>query len=339
VPLGDAGSSEHLSGHDGQVLILAGENNGPSGAQFSDGTLYGKATGISEPPCQIAAWRINLHIIRWGTTVHKNSVMESIVDWYRDTPQWSEVLAASRSGGPSTERPSNPLWSIYGPLMGGKNDRGFVIGQIGQSLDGRVATTSGQSHYINGPAAILHLHRLRALVDAVVVGVGTVLADDPQLNVRLDSGPSPARVVIDPHGRMPANAKCLHDDGASRIIIHSHDQKGKYPYNKGVQYLSLPYSESGFDPATILTGLADLGFHRILVEGGAVTLSRFLAAACLDRLHVMVAPMIIGAGPIGISLPPIASLEAALRPQVTTFALPGGDILYDCALSDGDEHQ
>src|SRR5262249_39386848 len=80
----------------------------------------------------------------------------------------------------------------------------MAVGQVGQSLDGRVATESGHSHYINGPAGLAHLHRLRALVDAVVVGVGTALTDNPQLTVRRVTGPQPARVVIDSGGRLSA---------------------------------------------------------------------------------------------------------------------------------------
>ena len=94
-----------------------------------------------------------------------------------------------------------------------------MVAQIGQSLDGRVATTSGDSKYINGAAALDHLHRMRAHVDAVVVGVGTVVADDPQLTVRRVAGRSPARVVIDPRGRTPARAQWLADDGARRCVV------------------------------------------------------------------------------------------------------------------------
>ena len=100
-----------------------------------------------------------------------------------------------------------PWEELFGPLRSGAVDDLVVVGQIGQSLDGRVATTSGHSHYINGPAGLAHLHRLRALVDAVVIGVGTALADDPQLTVRRVAGPQPARVVIDPGGRLPASAR------------------------------------------------------------------------------------------------------------------------------------
>jgi diaminohydroxyphosphoribosylaminopyrimidine deaminase/5-amino-6-(5-phosphoribosylamino)uracil reductase len=255
--------------------------------------------------------------------------MGTIVDWDRDTSQWSAVLAATRSGSLSADLRSNPLWSLYGPLAANGRDGALVIGQLGQSLDGRIATATGHSHYINGPAAIVHLHRLRALVDAVVVGVGTALADDPQLNVRHVSGPQPARVVIDPNGRLPENAACLRDDGARRIVV----QGRNLARAKGVECAQVAETPEGLSPAAILAALRALGLRRVLVEGGAATLSRFVAAGCVDRLHVMVAPMIIGAGPMGLALPPIDKLDGALRPVVTTFPLPGGDVLFDCDFS------
>src|SRR6187402_131582 len=105
----------------------------------------------------------------------------------------------------------------------------MVVGQIGQSLDGRIATESGHSKYINGPSGLTHLHRLRALVDAVVIGVGTAVADNPQLTVRRVSGPHPARVVIDPRGRLPPDARLLADDGVRRIVIVGNDARPQFP--------------------------------------------------------------------------------------------------------------
>ena len=107
-----------------------------------------------------------------------------------------------------------PWAELFAPLRHGNVDDLMVVGQIGQSLDGRIATASGHSKYINGPAGLAHLHRLRALVDAVVVGVGTAIADDPQLTVRRVVGPQPARVVIDPNGRLAAGARVFTADGA-----------------------------------------------------------------------------------------------------------------------------
>jgi diaminohydroxyphosphoribosylaminopyrimidine deaminase/5-amino-6-(5-phosphoribosylamino)uracil reductase len=270
--------------------------------------------------------------------------MNTIVDWDRDTPQWSAVLDlaancgqnSGSAGSPKCDLTQNTLWPLYGPLLGSSGDQSLVIGQIGQSLDGRIATAYGHSHYINGHAAIVHLHRLRALVDAVVVGVGTVIADDPQLTVRraaLGAGqPQPARVVLDPSGRMPVRANCMQADGARRIVVRCGG--GAPPgTDPDIEHIELPRGEAGMAPDAILAALATRGLKRVLVEGGAKTLSRFLAAGCLQRLHIMIAPMIIGAGPAGIELAAIERLDDALRPAVTTFALPDGDVLFDCAFS------
>ncbi|MDX2222024.1 MAG: RibD family protein [Rhodospirillaceae bacterium] len=259
--------------------------------------------------------------------------MNGIVDWDRDAPQWLAVLDAAGGGTPPGERATDGLWAIYGPLLGRGGLRPLVLGQLGQSLDGRIATGAGHSRYINGPAAIMHLHRLRALVDAIVIGVGTALADDPRLTVRhaaLRRGaPQPARVVIDPHGRLPPDAQCLRDDGARRIVV----QAGGRARLPGVEVVAVDACGDGLAPAGILAALRRCGLARILVEGGANTVSRFLSAGCLDRLHVVVAPIIIGDGPVGLTLPPIPTLDAALRPAVCATALPGGDMLFDCALS------
>ncbi len=247
--------------------------------------------------------------------------MDAIVAWDAETPQWPEVLAAASGKTPSGRLSNTAMWRIYGPLADARAaGRGFVIGQAGQSLDGRIATASGHSHYINGPAAIVHLHRLRALVDAVVVGVGTVISDDPRLTVRGIEGPPPARVVIDPNGRAPTDAKCFADDGAGRVVLCRAAGKAD------AEYVALP----DFTPRTILAALKERGLARVLVEGGAATLSHFLSGQALDRLHVMIAPMIIGSGKPGLALPEIATLKDALRPATATYLLPGGDVLFDC---------
>jgi diaminohydroxyphosphoribosylaminopyrimidine deaminase / 5-amino-6-(5-phosphoribosylamino)uracil reductase len=128
---------------------------------------------------------------------------------------WPVVPQAFRAG---ALLPS-PWEELFGPLRTGAVDDLVVVGQVGQSLDGRIATTSGHSHYINGTQGLAHLHRLRAIVDAVVVGIGTVLADDPQLTVRRVAGPHPARVVVDPRGRLPVTARMLMADGVDRLVV------------------------------------------------------------------------------------------------------------------------
>lgn len=263
---------------------------------------------------------------------------ESIVDWDRDAPQWPALCRKAHDGGPKegAASPDSLLRRIYGPLVQ-RNASGdsFVIGQMGQSLDGRTATASGQSHYINGPAAILHLHRLRALADAVVIGVGTALADDPQLTVRHVTRHAPesqpARVVIDPSGRLPPAARCLAPDGARRVVVGT-DGGSRAALPAGVEHVRLDGADGGFAPRDIVTALRALGFARLLVEGGGRTVSRFLEAGCLHRLHVMVAPMVIGDGPVGLSFGESADLKDAVRPRAAAYALPGGDVLFDCAM-------
>lgn len=204
-----------------------------------------------------------------------------------------------------------------------------VIGQIGQTLDGRVATPTGKSLYINGQCALEHLHRLRAGVDAVIVGVGTIIADDPRLTVRLSEGASPVRVVIDPGGRTPQNARCLTDAATPTLLIHRDGVVG--PSENRV---TLPASPDGALSAdTILAALAERGLRRILVEGGPTTLSHFLKAGVIDDLHVMVAPKIFGSGREGIVLPPIDRLDEALTPKTRTLLFDDGDVLFQCDLT------
>jgi riboflavin-specific deaminase-like protein len=241
---------------------------------------------------------------------------------------WDTILRAAGNPEQHDVLRGSPLTRIYSPLINVSDlGRPLVFAQLGQSLDGRIATATGKSHFINGLEAIRHLHRLRALADAVVVGVGTVIADDPQLTVRQVPGPNPARVIIDPAGRLPATARCLGDDGVRRIVLQTVD----VPRPHGVEALTLPSDGGRIAPAAIIDAVGGLGFRRILVEGGADTVSRFLDACLLDRLHLLIAPMIIGSGPTGISLGAIDGLADALRPRHTIYRFDDGDLLVDCA--------
>jgi riboflavin-specific deaminase-like protein len=263
---------------------------------------------------------------------------------------WQTVPEAFRRA--ASVLPS-PWEDIFGPLRDGCIDDLVVVGQCGQSIDARIATPSGDSHYINGEAGLDHLHRLRALVDAVVIGVGTAIADDPRLTVRRVAGPNPARVVIDPSGRLPPAARALLADGARRLVVCATGRERQLP--EGVEAIVLPPEEGRLAPPAILRALAERGLRRILVEGGAATVSRFLMARCLDRLHVLVAPIILGAGRPSFTLPAPARLAEAQRLPMRTHVLGtpledaigagrhvearmgisdiGLDVLLDCDLS------
>ena len=231
----------------------------------------------------------------------------------------------------AADLPDAAVAAIFAPFPAA-GERGFVVAQLGQSLDGRIATAHGESRSINRDAALDHLHRLRAHVDAVVVGIGTVLADDPQLTVRRVAGRSPARVVIDPAGRLPLAARCLAADGAPRLILRARDTKDAPPLPPGVEKVRLPRQGAALAPAAIVAALAARGYRRLLIEGGARTVSAFVDAGCLDRLHVLVSPMLIGSGTPGLTLKPVKALVEARRPATRVFVLPDGDVLFDCDL-------
>jgi diaminohydroxyphosphoribosylaminopyrimidine deaminase / 5-amino-6-(5-phosphoribosylamino)uracil reductase len=225
----------------------------------------------------------------------------------------------------------SPWDALFEPLRRGRIDDMVVVGQLGQSIDGRIATANGHSKYINGPAGLDHLHRLRALVDAVIVGVGTAVTDDPQLTVRRVAGPNPARVVVDPRGRLSASARMLAADGIRRIAVVGKDVA--HDVAPGIDVLRIDLDAGHAAPAAILAGLAERGLKRILVEGGAQTVSGFLNAGCLDRLHVVVAPMLLGTGRASLMLPPVERADRALRPPVRAHIIDD-EVLFDVDLSD-----
>ncbi|MEM7496542.1 MAG: RibD family protein [Pseudomonadota bacterium] len=232
------------------------------------------------------------------------------IDIYRYCPE----RALGRLALPNFPRPAGPLPSV-------------VIGQLGQSLDGRIATPTGASKYINGKAALGHLHQIRARVDAVVVGVGTAVADDPQLTTRHVDGPSPVRVVIDPRGRMPADLGMLKDGAAPVVAVTL--PGARVP--AGAEQLALPGDAVGhITPGAIVAALAGRGLRRLLIEGGAETLARFIDAGLMDELHLMIAPIILGSGKCGLDLAPIAELDEALRPRVRMMRFEDGDMLCVC---------
>jgi diaminohydroxyphosphoribosylaminopyrimidine deaminase / 5-amino-6-(5-phosphoribosylamino)uracil reductase len=230
------------------------------------------------------------------------------------------------------------LSPLYGPLLAsGHSGARLVLGRIAQSLDGRIATTSGASRWISGPDDIAHTHRLRALFDAVVVGARTVRADDPRLTTRAVEGPSPVRVVIDPQRRLDARFQVF-QDGPETLLLCAEDAPG--PDRLGRAHIvRLPHTGNTLCPDAILTlcpnailaTLAARGLHRVLVEGGGVTVSRFLAAGALDRLHVTIAPLLLGDGVPAFRLPPATSLDEVSRFEWTVHRL-GADLLLDIPL-------
>jgi diaminohydroxyphosphoribosylaminopyrimidine deaminase/5-amino-6-(5-phosphoribosylamino)uracil reductase len=224
------------------------------------------------------------------------------------------------------------LSPLYGPVLGPPvaADGCYVLGRIAQSLDGRIATMSGASHWISGQEDIVHTHRLRALFDAVVVGAGTVRADDPQLTTRAVEGPSPVRVVLDTDRRLDARYRVFREAPETLLLCAPDAPGGDHVGEAPV--LRLPRAREGLDIAAALAALAGRGLRRILVEGGGITVSRFLAAGALDRLHVTIAPLLIGSGIPAFTLPEATSLTEGLRLNWSVHCI-GADLLLDIPLA------
>jgi riboflavin-specific deaminase-like protein len=242
-----------------------------------------------------------------------------------------EPVAAGGQTGRQPGADETGLAAVYRDLVLAGTHQALTIAQIGQSLDGRIATETGHSQYINGSASLDHLHRLRALMDAVVVGATTVELDDPQLTTRRVAGESPTRVIIDPRCRLAATARVFDGTVPTLVFIDAAAGRPHPAATRGIPVIALDGTAGRLPPAAILQALRGRDLTRVLVEGGAHTVSAFLAAGCVDRLHVAVAPILIGSGVPAITLPPIARVGEALQLTMTAWPL-GDDVLFDCRL-------
>jgi riboflavin-specific deaminase-like protein len=225
-----------------------------------------------------------------------------------------------------------PLADLYLPICSATARAPITLGHMGQSLDGFIATQSGDSQFVTGEENLRHMHRLRAICDAVIVGAGTVAADDPRLTTRHVAGPNPLRVVIDPMARLVTNYRVFQDAEAPTLYVYVRRYVSDVPAVPAhVETLAVGDGPNGPDLAELVATLRARGCARLFVEGGGVTVSAFLAAGLLDRVQVAVAPMFIGGGRPAFRLPAANLLRECARPAYRVFRT-GGDMLFDCDL-------
>jgi riboflavin-specific deaminase-like protein len=242
-------------------------------------------------------------------------------------------LVVEPDGGWRSTRPLTPdasqVFDLYLPLCAPAPGRMTAIAHLGQSLDGRIATHTGNSHYVNGQANILHLHRLRALCDAVLVGAGTVRHDDPRLTVRHCPGRTGLRAVIDTNLGLDAGGNLFRDGAATTVVYCAEDSRLGRTKLGDADIVGLPRAGDWVEVGALYADLEARGVRALLIEGGGVTVSRFLAVRALTHLQVTIAPLIIGSGRPGIGLPLIDTLAEALRPPTRRFMM-GEDVMFEC---------
>lgn len=208
-----------------------------------------------------------------------------------------------------------------------------VLAQLAQSEDGFIATRSGDAMFVSGALDRRHLHCIRAAVGAVMVGAGTVVADNPQLTVRAVEGENPVRVILDPRARIPRDSKVLQSGDAPTIWLIGADTQVEGPLAPHVNIVRLPNtSAQRVDPHAVIAVLREHVEGSILVEGGGQTVSEFLAAGALDRLFLTTAPVLIGNGVPGIRFEGSEEMSKALRYPFRRYVF-GQDVCTEYVLS------
>jgi GTP cyclohydrolase II len=218
------------------------------------------------------------------------------------------------------------------PLLGtpaDPGDRPYVVLKYAQTLDGRIATRTGDSKWISGEEERRISHGLRAACDGVLVGVGTVISDDPQLTVRLVPGPSPLRVVLDSTLRLPLESKILGDEAGTVVIATdgARAERRGAVQERGAGVRLVAGGAGGVDLPQALGVLRAAGVRSLLVEGGARVITSFLSARLADRVVVGIAPAIVGAGTEAVGDLSIARIANALRLGNRSVHTAGDDLL------------
>jgi 3,4-dihydroxy 2-butanone 4-phosphate synthase/GTP cyclohydrolase II len=210
--------------------------------------------------------------------------------------------------------------------------RPYVVVKYAQSMDGRIATSSGDARWISSAEERRVSHALRARCDGIMVGLGTVLSDDPELTVRLVPGPSPTRVVLDTRLRAPLSA-AVFDDAAPTIVLtteHSDIHRRAVLRGRDVAVRIVPPGPEGVDLEAALSLLAEMGMSSLLVEGGQRVITSLLRAGCVDRMIMSLAPILLGKGIEGVGDLGIERVADGVSLENRSVYIAGNDVLIAC---------
>ena len=199
-----------------------------------------------------------------------------------------------------------------------KKDRVF-IGQIGQSLDAKIALNNGNSHYINEKESITYLHCLRSISDGVLVGVNTIIKDNPLLTTRKIKGQNPTRLIIDPSLKLTNKYKIFKDKNTNIIFTTSNKTKNL----NNTTIVKLPKKDFTLG---VYKFLKKSSLRYILIEGGPTTLSHFIEQNLINYMQFIISPTLIGSGINSVKLKPITNLKKAIR-RKSNFAKLGKEIV------------
>jgi diaminohydroxyphosphoribosylaminopyrimidine deaminase/5-amino-6-(5-phosphoribosylamino)uracil reductase len=206
--------------------------------------------------------------------------------------------------------------------------RPFVVLKTAQSLDGRIATKSGESRWISCPEALAFGHRLRAKYDAVAVATGTVCSDDPQLTVRRVRGRNPLRIVVTTSADLPPRLRLFRENGDGKTIVATTRAVIASGAYSSVTTWAARQKQGRLDLGDLLDVAGGAGVESILFEGGGALATSLLKERLVDKLYVLVAPLITGTGIDAVADLGITRLSGAIRFAESGFANLGRDILF-----------
>jgi riboflavin-specific deaminase-like protein len=222
-------------------------------------------------------------------------------------------------GDASAQRPGRPIVTV----------------KIAQTLDGRVATASGHSQWVSGPESRRLAHRLRTENDAILAGVGTVIADDPLLTARLWPGPNPMRVIVDSRLRIPVSSALLHDGGKTLLATTtaaSHTAMETLRAT-GAEITQLPALDARVDLRRLMDHLRSIEVRTVLIEGGPTVITALIRARLVDRVVIFIAPKLIGTGIDSIGDLGIQEIGGAIEVIEESIERAGADLVIRGSIS------